>query len=75
MLISAVNALTCNMNLFAQADSRYVCRITTRAWDLVDNFASLYGWGGVLNVNQVGYQGRVGLLGSLDVVEVEPWGY
>ncbi len=38
----------------------------TQAWDLIDGFASLEGLDGVLNVNQVGSQGRVGLVANFD---------
>ncbi len=48
-----------------------VSPITTRAWDLVDDFARLKGWDGVFNVNQVGSQGSVRLVGNLDFVGVE----
>ncbi len=49
--------------------------ITTPAWDLVDDFAPLYGLDGIFNVNQVGSQGRVGLVGNLDIVGVESSSY
>ncbi len=52
-----------------------VSPITTRAWDLVDDFASLYSWDRVQNVNQVRSQGRVGLRGDLEVEGVEPSGF
>ncbi len=35
----------------------------------VDDFAPLKGWDGVFNVNQVGSQGGVGLVGNLVGVE------
>ncbi len=52
-----------------------VSLITTRAWDLVDDFAPRYGLDGIFNVNQVGSQGRVGLVGNLDIVGVESSSY
>ncbi len=48
-----------------------VSLIATRAWDLLDDFAPLKGWDGVFNVNQVGSQGGVGLVGNLDIVGIE----
>ncbi len=42
--------------------------IITRTRDLIDNFTSLQSWGGVLNMHQVGFQGRVGLVGNRDIV-------
>ncbi len=47
-----------------------VSLIATRAWDLVDDFATLQGWNGVFNVNQIGSQGGVGFVGNLDIVGV-----
>ncbi len=42
--------------------------ITIRTRYLIDNFTSLQSWGGILNMLQVGYQGRVGLVGNRDSV-------
>ncbi len=52
-----------------------VSSITTRAWDLIDDFSSLWVWDGVLNVNQVESQGRVQLGGNLNIVRFESSGY
>ncbi len=52
-----------------------VSLITTRACDLVDDFASLYCLDGIFNVNQVGFQGRVGLVVNLDILGVESSSY
>ncbi len=49
--------------------------IATRAWDLVDDLATLLGWDGVFNVNQIGSQGGVGFVGNLDIVGVESSSY
>ncbi len=52
-----------------------VSLIATRAWDLVNDLATLKGWCGVFNVNQIGSQGGVGLVGKLDIVGVESSSY
>ncbi len=52
-----------------------VTPITTRAFSLIDNFASLLDWDGAFNVNQVGSQFRVGFVGNLHIVWVEPSDY
>ncbi len=43
--------------------------IKTRAWDLVDDLMTLWGWDGVFNVNQIGSQGGVGFVGNLTAPE------
>ncbi len=52
-----------------------VSLVATRAWDFADDFAPLYGWDGVFNVNQVGSQGGVGLVGNLGIAGVESSSY
>ncbi len=52
-----------------------VSLIATRAWDLVDDLATLSGWDGVVNVNQIEFQGGVGFVGNLDIVGVESSSY
>ncbi len=52
-----------------------VSLVAIQAWDLVDDFAPLYGWDEVFNVNQVGSRGGVGLVGNLDIVGVESSSY
>ncbi len=49
--------------------------ITTPTWDMIDHLASLWMWDGVLNVNQVGTQGTVGLVGNFRIVWIEASGY
>ncbi len=52
-----------------------VSLIATRAWDLVDDLATLQGWDGAFNVNQIGSQGGVGFVGNLDIIGVESSSY
>ncbi len=47
----------------------------TRTRILIDNFASLQSWDGVLNVHQVGFQGGVGIVGNRDIVWIRSSGY
>ncbi len=47
--------------------------IRPRTRDLVDDFSSLQSWDGVINVNQVGSQWRMGLVDMLvwDAIDIE----
>ncbi len=45
-----------------------LCSVGSDLWDLMDDFASLQSWGGVLHVSQVVSQERVGHVCNLNTV-------
>ncbi len=52
-----------------------LCCVSPITWDVIEAVSLLEGWDGVLNVNQVGSQGRLGIVGNLSIVGVEPSSY
>ncbi len=48
---------------------------TAQARGLLGEVTSLQSWDGVLKVHQVGSKRRMGLVGNLDIVSIEPPGY
>ncbi len=71
----AFSTLHRNVRIFAGIVHQLTSPHATQAWDLVDDFAALKGWNGVLHVNQVESQHGVGHVGTLDIFGVESSSY